>query len=131
MEDHKSRVQRSGGDRRTWSNLHDGSGDITVDRYFSGALPWPIEVEMWTLPMGASEGVHFHGDDDPDGYTHTREMYVVVEGECAVTLGDVEQQLGPGDAFFADAATARGVQNTGAGPLRLMVISDPPTNAAG
>jgi len=131
VENHKSRIQRSGDDLRTWRNLHDGSGNITVDRYFSGALPWPIEVEMWTLPEGASEGLHIHGHDDPDGYSDTRETYIVVEGECAVTLGDVEQQLGPGDAFFADAVTARGVQNTGAGPLRLMVISDPPTNAAG
>ncbi len=131
METHQSGIQRSGEDQRIWSNLHGGQGDITVERFFSGALPWPIEVEMWTLPEGASESVHIHGDDDPDGYAHTRETYVVVAGACTITLGDVEQQFGPGDAFFADALTSRGIRNTGTGPLRLIVINDPSTNAAG
>lgn len=108
-----------------WADLHDGTGDIVVNRYFERALPWPIEFEMWTIPVDGHEGLHAHGPDDPDGYAGAREVYLIVEGSARITLGDVSHALGPGDAFVADPATPRGIANVGSGPLRLVVLNDP------
>lgn len=125
MESPDARIQRSGDNATIWSDLHGGAGDIVVNRYFERALPWPIEFEMWTIPEGGHEGLHTHGPDDPDGYAGAREVYLIVDGSARVTLGGESHSLGPGDAFSADPATPRGIDNVGSGPLRLIVLNDP------
>ena len=86
MDSGDARIQRSGDNAAVWADLHDGTGDIVVNRYFERALPWPVEFEMWTIPEGGHEGVHVHGTDDPDGYAGAREVYLIVEGNARVTL---------------------------------------------
>lgn len=125
MESGDARIQRSGDNAAVWADLHDGTGDIVVNRYFERALPWPIEFEMWTIPEGGHEGLHTHGPDDPDGYAGAREVYLIVEGSARITLGDASHSLGPGDAFAAAPSVPRGIANVGAGPLRLVVLNDP------
>lgn len=120
-----SRVHRHGDDSRVWTDLHGGQGPINVERYLDGALPWALEIEMWTIPPGGSEGIHVHDDEDPDGYRNAHEVYVIVEGRCEVIVGDERQQLGPGDAFTAGALVPRGITNVGSGVLRLLLVSDP------
>ncbi|MBU6310895.1 MAG: cupin domain-containing protein [Actinomycetales bacterium] len=124
-DDEGAAVQRFGDNSVVWSDLHQGTGDIVVNRYFERTFPWPVEFEMWTIPEGGHEGLHTHGRDDPDGYAGAREVYLIVEGSARVTLGDASHSLGPGDAISADPATPRGIANVGAGPLRLVVLSDP------
>ena len=119
------RIQRSGENGAIWSDLHDGVGDIDVQRYFERNLPWPIELEMWVLPVGASEGIHVHDHADPDGYAHAREVYLVVDGHARVTLDGVDFDFGPGDAFAAGSNVARGIVNVGATPLKLVIVNDP------
>ena len=126
-----ARIQRSGDNAAVWSELHDGTGDIVVNRYFERALPWPVEFEMWVIPEGGHEGLHAHGADDPDGYSGAREVYLIVEGSARVTLGDASHSLGPGDAFAAAPSMPRGIANVGAGPLRLVVLNDPGPPLAG
>jgi hypothetical protein len=118
-------IQRSGDNRATWTDLHDGIGDIEVQRYFERRLPWPIEVEMWVIPVGGSEGPHVHDERDPDGYAHAREVYIVVAGEARVTLNGVEHDFGPGDAFAAGSLVSRGIANAGSVPLRMVIVNDP------
>lgn len=118
-------VQRAGDSRATWTNLHDGVGDIDVQRYFERQLPWPIELELWVVPTGAAEGVHVHDDDDPDGYVDAREVYLVVQGRARVTIEDVEHDFGPGDAIAAGQHVRRGIANVGDTPLILVIVNDP------
>ncbi len=118
-------IQRSGDNRATWSDLHGGTGDIDVQRYFERQLPWPIEVEMWVIPVGASEGAHVHDEHDPDGYADAREVYLVVEGQGRVTLDGAEYDFGPGDAFAAGSRVRRGIANVGPSPLRIVIVNDP------
>ena len=122
-EDHA--VQRSGENHSTWRDSHGGTGAIDVERYFERNLPWPIELELWTVPVGASEGTHVHDAADPDGYAHAREVYVVVEGQARVTIDGVEHDFGPGDAFAAGSHVARGIANIGASPLKVVIVGDP------
>ena len=122
-EDHV--VQRSGENRTTWQDSHGGRGAIDVQRYFERNLPWPIELEMWTVPVGASEGTHVHDDADPDGYADAREVYLVVEGQARVTLNGVEYDFGPGDAFAAGSHVTRGIANVGTTPLKVVIVNDP------
>lgn len=123
------RVQRSDDESFFWADLHDGSGAIQVRRYFERALPWPVELETWDIPVGGSEGVHRHGDDDPDGYAGTRECYLVIDGTGSVTMGAEQVEVGPGDAVLVDPLTDRGVFNTGDRTLRLVALRDPPTTS--
>lgn len=118
-------IQRTGDNRATWTDLHGGIGDIDVQRYFERRLPWPIEVEMWIIPVGASEGPHIHDERDPDGYADAREVYLIVEGQARVTLGGLEYTFGPGDAFMAGAHVRRGIANIGPSPLRIVIVNDP------
>ncbi len=120
------RVQRSEDHVFDWTNLHEGVGAITVRRYFEGALPWPVEVETWDIPVGGSEGVHRHDASDPDGYAGTRECYLVIDGTGRFTTGSEVVDFGPGDALLMDPQSPRGVVNTGDRPLRLVALRDPP-----
>jgi oxalate decarboxylase/phosphoglucose isomerase-like protein (cupin superfamily) len=118
-------VQRSGENRTTWHDSHGGSGAIDVQRYFERSLPWPIELELWVVPVGASEGTHVHDHSDADGYALAREVYLVVEGHARVTLDGVEHDFGPGDAFAAGSNVARGITNVGTTPLKVVIVNDP------
>lgn len=118
-------IQRSGANQITWPELHDGVGDVDVQRYFEGQLPWPIEFETWVLPVGASEGPHTHDDDDPDGYARAREVYLIVDGSARITLNGTKHLLAAGDAFVAGWKVSRAVENIGTEPLRIVVVSDP------
>lgn len=125
MEPQEIVIQRSGDNRVTWTDVHGGTGDIDVQRYFERQLPWPIEVEMWVIPVGASEGSHVHDEFDPDGYADAREVYLVVDGQARVILDGVEYDFGPGDAFAAGSRVGRGIANVGPSPLRMVIVNDP------
>lgn len=114
----------------SWPDLHEGDGTVTVRRYFGRQLPWPVECEMWEIPAGGSEGLHTHPVDDPDGYAEVDELYVVIEGSADFILGEAVHHVSTGDAVFAPHDVAHGFRNTGASPLRLMVLSDPPREGA-
>jgi oxalate decarboxylase/phosphoglucose isomerase-like protein (cupin superfamily) len=121
-----SKVQKADDQAYEWANLHDGRGAIRVRRYFEGAFKWPIELELWEIPVGGSEGVHRHDATDPDGYAQVDECYVVTEGTGRLTIGDEVVEVGPGDAVLAEPLVDRGVENTGTIPLRMVVLSDIP-----
>ena len=124
-DDEGAAVQRFGDNSVVWSDLHQGTGDIVVNRYFERTFPWPVEFEMWVIPVDGREGTHSHGADDADGYAGARETYLVVEGKAEVTLGDRVYSLGPGDAFTAGPHVVRGIANVGPGELRVVVLNDP------
>jgi len=122
----EARVQRSDDVVMSWPEVHDGLGTITVRRYFDRALPWPIELEVWEIPPGGSEGVHTHPADDADGYSEVVECYVVLQGRARFTLGTQTHDLAAGDALMAPPDVPHGVRNTGEDVLRILLLCDQP-----
>ena len=124
-----SRVQRRDDNVFVMDPVHEGEGAVVMRRYFEAAFKWPVEIEMWDIPVGAWEGRHVHDEADPDGYVMADECYIVVAGRGRFQLGADEVDLEVGDAMFMDPHISRGVRNTGDEMLRIMVISDLPVQA--
>jgi mannose-6-phosphate isomerase-like protein (cupin superfamily) len=71
-------------------------------------------INALILPAGYSSGVHFHDEQE--------ETYFVHQGEVEFRFGDgTVQVLGPGGVVRVDAATHRGVRNTGDGEAIVVV----------
>ena len=115
-------IQRADDNMFFWDELHEGRGSIRVRRYFEGKFRWPVDLEVWEIPVGGSEGVHRHDAFDPDGFDSMIECYVVVTGSGRFTVGDQVMDARSGDAVLVDPETDRGVENTGSEPLKLVVL---------
>lgn len=109
--------------------VHGGVGPITMRRYFELGFKWPLELEIWDIPVGATEGAHVHDEVDPDGYVMIDECYIVLDGQGRFLLADQEVDLAPGDAIFINPHTSRGIVNTGETTLRILLLSDLPVQA--
>ena len=59
-------IEQAGQNTFFYETLHKGVGDILAQRYFGGKLKWDIEVEIWELPVGGTEGSHIHDDTEPE-----------------------------------------------------------------
>ena len=119
-----ARVIRAGEGVFFYEDLHDGVGNISVQRYFEGAHPWKMDLEIWELPVGATEGAHSPDESEPE-YGAMAEIYLVIEGNAQVTMDKVTVELGPGDAVLADPGVEHNLVNTGSIPLRILVITGP------
>ena len=97
--------------------LHDGEGVITRSRFFREATRLPINVEVWELPPGASEGSHIHEGDRP-----LEEFYYFLSGEGVMWMDDEETRVGAGDAIMAPPGTDHGFRTVGDAPLKLLII---------
>ena len=63
-------------------------------------------INAIVLPPGYATGVHFHDEQE--------EVYLVHRGEIEMRFGDgTTHRLGPGGMARVDAATPRGMRNTG------------------
>ncbi|GDX31150.1 hypothetical protein LBMAG15_00840 [Actinomycetes bacterium] len=121
-----AQVVRAGEGVFLYEELHDGIGKISVQRYFQGAHPWKMDLEIWELPVGASEGAHSHDESEPE-YGAMSEVYLLIEGSARMTMDGVTVELGPGDAVLAAPGVYHDLTNTGSIPLRVLVITDPAT----
>lgn len=119
-----SLVEKTGEGVFFYEDLHDGVGKILVQRYFEGAHPWPVDIEIWELPVGATEGSHSHDDSEPE-YGSMSELYLVIEGTARMHIGGEKVELGVGDAALAAPGVEHDLVNTGERPLRVLVISEP------
>jgi len=124
-----SRVQRRDDNMFVMDEVHGGVGPITMRRYFELGFKWPLELEIWDIPVGATEGAHVHDEVDPDGYVMIDECYIVLDGQGRFLLADEEVDLAPGDAIFINPHTSRGIVNTGETTLRILLLSDLPVQA--
>jgi mannose-6-phosphate isomerase-like protein (cupin superfamily) len=61
-------------------------------------------VNAIVLPAGYETGRHYHERQE--------ELYIVLEGEIEIALGDERRTLGPGGLARVDAATPRSLRNT-------------------
>jgi mannose-6-phosphate isomerase-like protein (cupin superfamily) len=101
--------------------LHEARQPTRIQWHFHGRTSLPVAVQSWTLPPGGGEGRHAHDTDQA-----LEELYIVVEGSAAMHVDGVEHDLGPGDAVLAPVGCDHDLRNTGAGPLKVIVVWGPP-----
>jgi len=66
------------------------------------------------LPPGASVGPHPHADDE--------ELYVILSGQGEMELDGQVHPVAAGDAVVVFPGGTHALRNTGAAPLRLLVV---------
>ena len=83
----------------------DGLGEGPGFRKIRGALGvTAFGVNAIVLPPGYETNRHYHERQE--------ELYIVIEGEIELSLGDERRTLGPGGLARVDAATVRSLRNT-------------------
>lgn len=66
------------------------------------------------LAPGASIGIHPHQGDE--------ELYLILEGNGLMQVDSQTAPVGPGDLIMTRSGQSHGLENTGPGPLRLLVV---------
>ena len=120
-------------------NFHGGRGSIVSHSLLNEHSRQASTLQLWTIAVGASEGIHVHGSagmDDSPRLGALEELYVCLEGRGTVNIrraddnGTVEDvPFEPGDAIVVPPGVWHGVTNVGAGPLRLLILWGPPAPA--
>lgn len=106
-----------GGDSAFDYDLHGGALPMQVQWYFLDRSRLPVAVQVWDLPPGGSEGMHHHDADEP-----LEELYLVIAGSAQMRVDDQQYDLGPGDAVLAPVGSPHDLRNTGATPLKVVVV---------
>ena len=80
-----------------------------------------LKPKVWTVPAGAYMGAHGHPTQE--------EVYLVLAGRFEVRIGppgeEETREAGPGTLFRAAPHVARGYENVGEGPGRVLVVAAP------
>ena len=63
---------------------------------------------------------------EPHSHCDRDKLYVVLEGQGDVTVGDDTQRLGPGDIALAPAGVVHSVVNPGPARLVTLIVMSPP-----
>ena len=108
--------QNEADDVITTPHMHDGDGTVTRRRFFRDDTRLPVNIEVWELPPGSSEGSHIH-----DGENTLEEFYYFISGRGVMWMGDDELPVGPGDAVMAPPGVDHGFRNTGGDTLKLVI----------
>lgn len=94
---------------------HDGEGRISAARVLARGGGGGAEfIDLVVVPPGCTIGEHAHGADE--------ETYVIVDGSGTMTVDGTSLVVGPGDVVVNRAGGTHGLRNTGADPLRLVVV---------
>ena len=62
----------------------------------------------------------------PHRHCESEEIYHILSGEGLMTLGSERLRVGPGDTLCIPPGTIHWIENTGAGPLRILCACSPP-----
>ena len=94
--------------------IHDGDGTIRYRPFFSEQSQLPINVHVWELDPGVSEGSHTHDD--------VEEVYYFMAGSGVMWADGEEVPVAAGDAVLAPPRCDHGFRNTGDVPLKLVLV---------
>jgi mannose-6-phosphate isomerase-like protein (cupin superfamily) len=101
--------------------IHEGEGTILRRLFFREQSQLPVRFDVWELPPGASEGNHTHGGDHA-----LEEIYYFLQGHGTMWIEGEEVAVAPGDAVLVPPGIDHGLSNTGAEPLRLVLLFGEP-----
>lgn len=68
---------------------------------------------------------------EPHAHCDRDKIYVVLEGQGEVSVGQETSRVGPGDMALAPAGVTHSMRNTGSARLVAMVVMGPPPPTAG
>jgi mannose-6-phosphate isomerase-like protein (cupin superfamily) len=112
---HRRRFSFSGTQLRE-EVAHDGVGRILTARVLGPADGSRYQfVDLTEIPPGNSVGIHTHGDGD-------EEVYVIISGHGRMRVENEDVEVGPGDVIVNPPGGTHGLANTGAEPLRMVVL---------
>ena len=86
-----------------------------IDRTTSGVTQCSLAEEM--LPPGCAVSPHYHRD--------TEEIYYVVAGKGMMTVGEEIREVNAGDAVYVPRGQRHSLRNTGAEPIKLILVCGP------
>ena len=104
-------------DPQITQKIHDGLGDIKRRSLFKESSRLPIQMEIWELDEGVSEGDHIH-----DASRALEEVYYFLEGEGEMTIDGNKISVKSNDSVMVPPGTDHGISNTGKTPLKLMIV---------
>ncbi len=100
---------------------HDGIGQILSRRVSTADDGRAYDfVDFTIVPPGASIGIHSHAEDN-------EELYVILSGRAEMTLDGQTLHVAAGDVVVNRAGGCHGLINTGALPVRMVVVQVPVT----
>ncbi|MCG3161451.1 MAG: hypothetical protein JMDDDDMK_02634 [Acidobacteria bacterium] len=102
-------------DTKVISTPHGSEIRPLIDRTTSPINQCSLAEE--TLPPGASVTPHHH--------EVIEEIYYIIEGEGVMKIDDEECEVGAGDAIYIPRFARHTLTNTGAGPMRLLLVCGP------
>ena len=86
-----------------------------IDRTTSPITECSLAEE--TLPPGAAVTPHHH--------EVLEEIYYILEGSGVMTVGDEQREVGAGDAIYIPKNNRHTLTNTGAEPMRILLVCGP------
>ena len=97
--------------------IHEGSGFIKRRNLFGSATNLPVQIEVWELDEGVSEGDHTHGEDRP-----LEEIYYFLQGSGIMSIDGETIEVTQNDAVMVPPNVDHGITNTGVGPLKMIIV---------
>mgnify|MGYP001160781627 FL=1 len=97
--------------------IHEGSGFIKRRNLFASASNLPIQLEVWELDVGVSEGEHRHGEERP-----LEEIYYFLEGSGVMHIDGETIDVTQNDAVMVPPNVDHAIKNTGTGPLKMIIV---------
>ena len=97
--------------------IHEGSVFIKRRNLFGSASNLPIQLEVWELDVGVSEGEHRHGEERP-----LEEIYYFLEGSGVMHIDGETIDVTQNDAVMVPPNVDHAIKNTGTGPLKMIIV---------
>lgn len=94
--------------------MHDGVGKAHSCALFHGHMKLPVFIHNTILDPGATIGDHEHSTSE--------EIYWFIEGEGVMSVNGREFPASKGDVILTQRGSRHALRNTGAVPLRIIVI---------
>ena len=110
-------IQKEKDYQKRSEQLHEGDGLIERRALFKTESRLPINMEIWELNPGVSEGDHIHGKERP-----LEEIYYFLKGEGKMTINGKEISVSKGDAIMIPPGVDHGLFNNGEKTLKLVII---------
>ena len=107
-------------------SIHEGDGKIRRLQILEQQKYLPIDLELWELKPGVSEGDHTH--DGHDGEPPLTEIYYFIEGEGIMTIDEETVEVKSGDTVMVPPNIDHGVYNNHPEKtLKMLIIwGEPP-----
>jgi quercetin dioxygenase-like cupin family protein len=106
------------------SGLHEGKGVVDIKFFFRGdGAPKPALLLLYTIPPGASEGVHTHKPGDAKLGSFD-EFYYILTGSGEMQIDGQIVPVKAGDHVFTPNGVAHGIENTSSkGDLKVYLVA--------